>query len=219
MNTGKSSDEDRMILITCHFPPGVLARLDELIEKGFFPNRSEAIRTGSYFILTQMGMAFNTATATNAHLFKDFLEGQKHDIAKDILADKSPKKTQQEMKEKGLSISKEEIHAIDKEPSNPIKAHTDQRIKELCAEGMELDLIAAKLDVSYGHVYYVVKKAGIYIPKKDRHMDEESPSEKPIEKNPPIDKVKCARKQCPGCFYYRINAEDDTKMKCYYGEL
>ena len=35
---------ERMVLVSLHMPKGLLDELDELVRKGIFPSRSEAIR-------------------------------------------------------------------------------------------------------------------------------------------------------------------------------
>jgi len=40
----RSKSQDRMTLISVHVPRKMLEELDELVRRGIFPNRSEAIR-------------------------------------------------------------------------------------------------------------------------------------------------------------------------------
>jgi len=40
----RSKSQDRMTLISVHVPKKMLEELDELVRRGIFPNRSEAIR-------------------------------------------------------------------------------------------------------------------------------------------------------------------------------
>ena len=40
----KSKAKEKMILISVHVPKQILEELDELVKKGVFPSRSEAIR-------------------------------------------------------------------------------------------------------------------------------------------------------------------------------
>jgi len=40
----KSKAKEKMILISVHVPKQILEELDELVKKGIFPSRSEAIR-------------------------------------------------------------------------------------------------------------------------------------------------------------------------------
>ncbi|MFP3044956.1 MAG: ribbon-helix-helix domain-containing protein [Thermocladium sp.] len=40
----KTKSKEKMVLISVHLPKQILEELDELVKKGIFPSRSEAIR-------------------------------------------------------------------------------------------------------------------------------------------------------------------------------
>ncbi len=206
-----------MRLLTVHFPEGLIKEIDNLIDQQYFPNRSEAIRSGVYFMLLTMGKTLTDPKATNAKLFSLFLEFMKGQMAGELLQTMSPTHTKTSLRKKGLKMDKEKIESIDKPLGQ--QAHLDRKARkrkvlELCAEGKEISSIAALMNIPYPTVYNMVRTAGIYIPKNRRVLDQDN-TRNPIHP-PSIDKVKCARKDCMGCFYYELNNET-KKWDCIYG--
>lgn len=213
-------NEEDMRLITVHFPPGILKKLDALVEEQYFPNRSEAIRSGVYFMLISMGnILVDDPHATNAQLFRLFQDFVKKELADESLDEVSIHKTKMKMKKHGLPLSKEDVEAIDhskrgkKRNTNYIER--DKEIARLYAEGKDVETIADMQKMKYGAVYWILKRDGLYVKKSQRFLD------KPEAERPPpkfqIDKVKCARKECDGCPYFKLD-ELEEKQRCHYGE-
>lgn len=46
-------NKEHMKLYTCHFPKALITIVDRLVEKKWFPNRSEAIRVGLYNLVIE----------------------------------------------------------------------------------------------------------------------------------------------------------------------
>lgn len=51
----KLSGNSHMIVQTCHYPPLWVVWLDELVARGYYPNRSEAMRVALHDLLRDMG--------------------------------------------------------------------------------------------------------------------------------------------------------------------
>lgn len=209
-----------MRLLTVHFPEGIIKEIDALIDQQYFPNRSEAIRSGVYFMLLTMGKSLTDPKATNAKLFSLFLEFMKGQMAGELLQSMSPTHTKTSMRKKGLKMEKKKIESIDKiqgEKAHPTRNKEIQSVLEAFAEGKDITTIASKLNMKYGRVYGIVRRNGLYIPMKDRVLDQ--PEAAVSEVHPPyppsIDKTKCARKDCMGCPYYELDAIT-KKWQCVF---
>jgi len=51
-NSGSNGNErERMRLISVHLPEWMIRELEKLVEKGYFPSRSEAIRVAIHMLL------------------------------------------------------------------------------------------------------------------------------------------------------------------------
>jgi Arc/MetJ-type ribon-helix-helix transcriptional regulator len=167
-------EQARMRLLTVHFPEGLLKEIDKLIQKGFYPNRSEAIRSGMYYLLISMGKVITDGHAGNAKIFQLFTEFMKGQMAEELLQSNSIPKTQARMKKNGLEMEKSEITSIDKDlgPKHHHKRNENlETIKEMFAEGKDVSTIANRLNMRYGTVYAILCKEGLYITKKNRVLD------------------------------------------------
>ncbi len=49
-----------MQLISVHIPRHILEEIDRLVQEGYFPNRSEAIRTALHLLITKIRSEKNT---------------------------------------------------------------------------------------------------------------------------------------------------------------
>ena len=58
----KVGQSEKMVLISVHVTRQMLKELDELVKRGTFPSRSEAIRTAIYNLVR----AFNTETESTS---------------------------------------------------------------------------------------------------------------------------------------------------------
>lgn len=50
----RKTQRDRMVLISVHITKDVLTLVDNLVQSGLFPNRSEAIRAGVLMLLQSL---------------------------------------------------------------------------------------------------------------------------------------------------------------------
>ena len=56
MSGSSNNKSERMIMISVHIPRWMLEKLDELVRRGKFPNRSEAIRVAIRDLLIREGV-------------------------------------------------------------------------------------------------------------------------------------------------------------------